>query len=66
MPSTLYPSVERIAYKAGHWDHAWGISDVQRFPAPVAVGVGSQTWGTVPSDYKLDIAKQIALALALS
>ena len=57
------PEHERIAYKAGHWDHAWGISDVLRFPTPVAVGVSSQTWATVPSDCKKDIAEQIALAL---
>jgi hypothetical protein len=43
------PENERIAYKAGHWDHAWSISDVLRFPTPVAVGVSSQTWAAVPT-----------------
>jgi hypothetical protein len=34
------PEHQRIAYKAGHWDHAWCIRDVLRFPTLVAVGVG--------------------------
>ncbi len=60
------PENERIAYKAGHWDHAWSISDVLRFPTPVAVGVSRQTRAAVPTKCKQDIVRQIARALALS